>query len=158
MANNYLQFSEIIPHLSNEEAKWCEDRLDHLRSLFAGKLNPDETDPVLRPLPEDEPYDTDGCLFEGSVSLQPHKDWGQHLWLYAEEGCEPETLALFVQEFLRRFRPLGSFRFSWSATCSKPRVGAFGGGAGFVTAEQIEYFATGAWLDERQAAWHSRTG
>jgi hypothetical protein len=153
MANNYLQFSEVIPHLTDEEARWCRERLDHLQSLFAGELDEDDEDPDFRPLPEDAPYEPDdGCLFEWSISEKADAEWGRHLWLHTEEGCDPGTVALFVQEFLRRFRPTSRFSFSWSEACSKPRAGEFGGGACWVSAEEIRFMHTHTWLEQQEAA------
>ena len=42
-----------------------------------------------------------------------------------------------VQKFLKRFRPDQWWSLTYAATCSKPRVGEFGGGAVFVTADEI---------------------
>ena len=153
MANNYLQFSEIISHLTEQEAQWCQDRLDHLRSLFGGELTADDEDPAFRPLPEDSAYEPDdSSLFACIISQEPDAERGRHLWLYTEEGCDPQTVALFVQEFLRRFRPQDSFGFSWSESCSKPRVGEFGGGAGWVSTDEIRFFDTGSWLAQQEAS------
>ena len=61
--------------------------------------------------------------------------WGRHLWVYAEESGSPDNVAWLVQKFLKKFRPDQCWSLTYSTTCSKPRVGEFGGGAVFVTAD-----------------------
>jgi hypothetical protein len=153
MADNFMVFSEVIPHLIDDEAHWCQSRLDHLESLFDGDLTKDAEDPALRLLPEDSTYDPNCGSFLWAVQKENDTEWGRHLWLYADEGFDPETVATFAQEFLKRFRPLSSFAFTWSETCSKPRVGEFGGGAGFVTADDVQFFHTHEWVRERHTAF-----
>ena len=48
-------------------------------------------------------------------------------------------MALLVQKFLQAFRPADVWTITYATTCSKPRCGAFGGGAGIVTADTIEW-------------------
>jgi hypothetical protein len=65
--------------------------------------------------------------------------WRRHLWLYAEEfGCV-DRVAHLVQKFLRRFRPEDCWSLTYATTCSRPRVGEFGGGAVFVAADRIKW-------------------
>lgn len=67
-------------------------------------------------------------------------------WVYAEESGEPHHVAKLVQEFLKRFRPDSHFTLSWAWTCSKPRIGHFGGGAVFVTATKMKWMSTSEFL------------
>lgn len=116
MANNYLQFSETIDNLTPEERVWATERLKEMMSKW-----------------EDDP-DT-GWYFEWRIEDLPKP----HLWLFSGESAEPEHVAAFVQEFLKKFRPEECFSLTWAATCSKMRVGEFDGGAVFVTAEYVHW-------------------
>lgn len=88
--------------------------------------------------------DSDG--FEWEIIDESGK---RTLLLFAEESGDPHAVARFVQAFLRRFRPNGSFSLTYAAYCEKPRLGEFGGGAIYVTAESIESFDTHEWVAER---------
>ena len=57
-------------------------------------------------------------------SMDVNKHWGS-----------PERVAHLVQKFLRQFRPKECWSLTYATICSKPRVGEFGGGAVFVTAD-----------------------
>jgi hypothetical protein len=77
--------------------------------------------------------------------------WGRHMWLYAEEGAELDLVAHLVQKFLRKFRPNDCWSLTYATTCSKPRVGEFGGGAVFVTAAEIKYENAYGFVDQQRA-------
>lgn len=53
---------------------------------------------------------------------------GEGVWLYSEDHCDPalliDILAAVQRDYLQP--PIG---FGWSATCSKPTLDEFGGGA-----------------------------
>lgn len=132
MANNYTLFSEYIPEdgqngLSEEEEAWVEDRLQHLEH-FLDNIESSE--------PGDEAWEGRAEL-GFSWEIQDDGKRARRLWAYAEEGGDPDGLALFVREFLAKFRPRDCFWFCWCSFCDKPRVGEFKGGAHFVTAEGI---------------------
>lgn len=110
MADNYLQFSEVIPNLTEEEEAW-------LRS----KLNSDAEY-------DDEEY-RDFCWRFDAV--------GRQLWIYAEEYGNPDDVVELVQEYLRKFHPDKTWGIEYSYTCSKPRVGQFSGGYLLVSADEI---------------------
>lgn len=117
MANNYLQFSELIEHLTDKEYDWCSTQLAKLR----------------------EDYEDDWDNVPGNFEYELSKANGT-LWLYSAECCDPEHVAKFVQKFLKLFRPQECFCFNWAETCSKMRPGEFSGGGAFVSAEKIKFF------------------
>jgi len=93
-------------------------------------LEPD-TQEVWTPKDEEYGWNSYGgnCLsFECEVA-------NKSVWLYAEEYGDPDQVGSFVQEFLKTFRPDQEFTITWAYTCSKPRVGGFGGGAAIITAD-----------------------
>ena len=92
------------------------------------------------------------CLdFEGTG-----KD--RHAWIYAEESGDPARLAHLVQKFLKQFRPDQCWSLTYATTCSKPRIGEFGGGAVFVTADAIRWQSAYAFVEQQRATFEqSRT-
>lgn len=132
LANNYLQFSEIIEKVTAEEAAWAKARLHEMTEKFSDH-NGDE-----------------GWYFEWSIHEAHDPADGPHIWVYSEEGAEPEHVAVFFQEFLKKFRPDSCLSLTWAAFCDKLRVGEFDGGAVFVTAKDIIWHTTGSFLDEQK--------
>jgi hypothetical protein len=77
------------------------------------------------------------------------------LWIDSDAASgEPSKGAEFVQLFLATFRPTEAVGFEWAHTCSRPVLGAFGGGAALVTAENVEYLNTATWLHHQARGWH----
>ena len=75
-------------------------------------------------------------------------------YYYCGDYCSPETsVDYLMQKFLAKWRPDDYLTINWACTCSKPRVGEFGGGATFVTATEIEYINSGTWLYEKMLAF-----
>jgi hypothetical protein len=121
MAQNYLQFSEIIPDLTEEEIAWITKEIKFLN------------DPNNDDLP---------CIFtdEGGLGFDIEINTKEkELWIYAEEYGSVDCVAYFVQEFINEFRPFLTFSMTWARTCSKLRVGEFSGGWMVVTADKIRF-------------------
>ena len=174
MADNYLQFSEVIAKLTEQEEAWLKDQLESIR-VFGEKEYPEDAVPAdladkeadwsgirfLRDKP-DHDAEWDALGFEFSF----HEDhdnggyvtdgWGRHLWLYAETWGDVTNVAWLVQKFLKQFRPDQCWSLSYSATCSKPRVGEFGGGAVFVTADTIRWQNAYDFIEEQRAAFNRK--
>ncbi|NQT37235.1 MAG: hypothetical protein HQ581_07085, partial [Planctomycetes bacterium] len=152
MAEHYVEFSEVIPHLTEEEAAWLRRQLEvvcvfgdqeYTEDALPDDLNRKDAEWTgCRAYRSMEDYDPDfgeDAGFEYAFSEDDKDDeWGRHLWLYCEENGAADRAAHLVQKFLGQFRPTDSWSLTWAATCSKPRVGAFGGGAVFVTASEIK--------------------
>lgn len=151
VADNFLQFSEVIANLTEQEREWLKDQLQPVRVFGESEFPEDAVPPELadrdadwrgvRTLRDKPDHDAqwDALGFE----YRFHEDhdrggWGRHLWLYAEDWGDPSNVAWLVQKFLRKFRPDQCWALTYATTCSKPRVGEFGGGAVFVTADKIE--------------------
>ena len=119
MANNYLQFSVMLPLPESEGAqeavKAFYDEFQKQRDEAEGSGDPDDWD---------EKYDLQSDMSGGEV------------WIYAEESGSVEAVAEFIQEYLKHFQMDGGVYFSWAETCSKSRVNEFAGGAFLVTREQ----------------------
>ena len=154
MANNYLQFSEVIPRLTADEEHWLAEQLEVVH-IHNGKeytehdlpkelaaediqwsgcrayLDLDGFDPEME--------DGAGFCYKFDTDNDASCNWGRHLWVYAEEYGDVDRLAHLVQKFLKRFRPQDSWSLGYACTCSKPRVGEFSGGAVHVTADKIAW-------------------
>ena len=135
MANSFLQFSELIELANEEEVAWVRRQLDDSAPEAQREWE----------LPEDESNGFDWQILEESEGQR-------RLWLYAEESGDPLAVGRFVQAYLKRFQPTGSFALTYACTCEKPRVGEFGGGAIYVTAKSIDSFDAHDWVSERAGA------
>lgn len=124
MANNYSQFSETIEGLTAEETAWINTVL----KLDANDLDDDGTGGERSQLMSELSLEGDHDL-----DMWPCFEWAiqgkeePYLWLHSEEGHLDEHLIWFVQAFINKFRPDFIFSVTGSATCSKPRIGEFGG-------------------------------
>jgi len=121
MANNYTQFSVIVPFPENMA----------LYDMWASKRVKDETETE-----DDAEYDND----EGRV------DWRRDsagLWVVSEEGGSVEAAAYLIQAYLCATKQSIVVFMSWANTCSKPRVNEFDGGGVVIT--QTEMFWVNAY-------------
>jgi hypothetical protein len=154
MANNYLEFSEVLPHLTAEEELWLRNQLETVYVFGDCEYVEDEVPSDLdtadadwsgcrawRDLEDGDPDDgeTIGFACEFHDDHDTLDGWGRHLWLHTEESGCPERAAQLVQKFLKEFRPQECWSLTYATTCSKPRVGEFAGGAVFVTADEIKW-------------------
>lgn len=76
------------------------------------------------------------------------------LWLHSDEFGEPEHVIAFVLRCAAAFALTGVWGFTWSHSCSRPRLDAFGGGAHVVDlgrGESITDLDCAAWLVEQTA-------
>lgn len=120
MANNYLEFSETIEHLTVEEIDWWSEDATDIGS------NCDDT------VCHDYEIDTNR----------------RSVWFHAEECGNVDAVSLVVHEFLKKFRTDDYFELEWACWCSKPRIGEFYGGGIFVTAKEIRYHCVSDWLGQ----------
>jgi hypothetical protein len=114
----------------------------------------------VRFLRDQEGYDPEYDLlgfqysFDGPEMPRRRNDrWGRHLWLYADEYGNPENVAHLVQKFLKMFRPDQCWSLTYATSCSKPRVSEFGGGAVFVTADEIRWQNAYEFVEQQSAAF-----
>ena len=170
MANNYLQFSEVIPQLTTQEADWLRGQLEVV-CVFGEQEHPEDK---LPPGLDRDKADWIGCrAYRDMLGYDPEwgedagfeyefsqddrdKEWGRHLWLHADESGTIDRIAHLVQKFLKAFRPDESWSLTWAVSCSKPRVGEFGGGAVFVTAEEVIWQDAYELATDRQSALRRR--
>ena len=171
MANNYLEFSEVIPHLTEAERDWLREQLTLVYVFDGQEYQADElpagSDPAdatwtgcraYRDMPDYDPDfgDEAGFAFEFVID-EPDSSWGRHLWLYAEESACLDRVAHFVQKFLKQFRPHECWSLTYATVCSQPRVGEFGGGAVFVTAAETQWNDSYDFIERQRALFAAQS-
>lgn len=144
MADNYLQFSQSLDSLTPEETAW-------LRAQLADSPGTD-CPCFLLDYPEREEGD-DYCGF--AYAFRNGTD-GRHLSIYAEDSGDPARAAHLVQKFLKQFHPDQCWSLTYANTCSKPRAGEFGGGAVFVTADEIRWNDSYGFIEEQRKLFERR--
>ncbi len=128
MADYYTQYSFEIENITPKERAWLELWIEEAEKDEEGSYLPD-------------------CLFgtrNDLCSLWLHDDLG---------GSNIDALANMLQSFLL-FRPGQSITFSWANTCSKPRTDSFGGGAVFITRDDIAFMSTDGWIKKQKRKSH----
>ncbi len=153
MADNYLEFCEVLDDLTDKEVEWLKSQLtvvyvfgDHefVEDDIPAGHDPADADFVgCRAYRDMEMYDPDLGEPPGfSYEFVPANEagGGQRLLFYADGHDCLDRLAHLVQKFLHQFSPGKYWSLTYSITCSKPRVGEFGGGGLFVTARDIQWF------------------
>lgn len=162
MAEHYLQFAEVLSLRSAAEVDWWRQQLELVYVFGDQEFTERELPPDLSPdyaaqvtlrglgdlVPEDEDEEP-GFEFE----LRTDRGSGPTLWFYAAASGRPESVAHLVQKFLRALRPHDCWHLTYATSCDKPRSGQFAGGAIFVTAEAMEHFQAGQFIDERRRAF-----
>jgi hypothetical protein len=141
MANYYTYFSVIVP-LSDEAAQAYAMALHQQATAYQqGDALPADFPVALFEVNDD-------WRFEAEIQKQG-------LWLHSTDGGI-DAACLFIQHLLARFHCAEHVGLEWSNDCDKPRPGAFGGGAAFITAENIECMNTGHWLQLQLASRESQ--
>jgi hypothetical protein len=140
MADYYTNFSVVLKLANETEQSYALD-LAHKASLAQqGDELPDDFPKTLVDMIEDWQFET--------VADDPAT--GHGLWLHSMNGGV-DAVCAFIQHLLQKFDPKSHATFEWSHDCSKPRVDAYGGGAAFITAQEIKTMSTAAWLNEQIA-------
>lgn len=129
MANCYTQFSEVIPCENEEQVEW-------LMGSLATAVKDEGC--------ESEDSDDDGyppCEFERD---------GSGVWVHSEDGGDLEALVNVICSFQEKFSIGDPWSLAWAETCSRPRVGEFGGGAIVVYKGEAEWINTWDWCEEKK--------
>jgi hypothetical protein len=141
MASNYTFFSFVFRINSPAEAEYLETIIQAADAYdggsAAGKKIVDDL------FGEDfEDYRTLGF----DCQIKCDADVGE-VWIHDDGGEGNIDFAVsFVQSYLFNFCPKGIIAFEYAQTCSKPRIGEFGGGAVVVTADDEQWENTNSWV------------
>ena len=133
MANNYCQFSEEFVLKTDKQREWVRDkkylacRLERNGCVDADKMT------ITELLEASE--DTEWC----GEGFESHLDDG-NWWIHSDEYGDPGAAAEAVRDFMEKFNVPGWFVINWCASCSKPRIGEFFGGAVAVSKDEIKYW------------------
>jgi hypothetical protein len=156
MADYYLQFSETIDHLTEEEEQWLRDQLWKVVKVE------DRVIPCEEASGRGDIWDWEGphALADMSDEFQSepfewdidHEEDRGRLTLFAEEYGEVGAVGEFVRRFLARFRPNDTWSMTYSCSCSRPRPGDFGGGALMVTRDGYRTVDTSELVDPKPLA------
>ena len=126
MANSYRQFSFALKLKDKTEASW-------FRKLLSKAARTED-------------LESGGTLhdFEATVVVPNHSkdETIPHVWFQDNgEYGNVEQIATIVETYLKKFRPRGYFIMTWADTCSKHRLGEFGGGTAVVTSKKTHWFS-----------------
>lgn len=83
-----------------------------------------------------------------AVSVQPDGS-GRCLWIRDDDSGDPERVIRFVKRCAASFGLTGLWGFQYACTCSRPRLGGFGGGGhvlDLATGETVDWISTDDWL------------
>lgn len=155
MANNFIQFSEVINNLTKEEEAWLTGVLDEEVDEEGEKCGQARTEFIKQF--EGTPDAIDDAeffpRFEWSVETEGEYAGdaaGQrYLWFKCEDSGEPSDVGIVVREFFKKFRPKDHFSLTYCLFCDKLRVGEFTGGGMFVTANSIKHWDADSWIHEQ---------
>jgi hypothetical protein len=156
MANNYLEFSEALVIETKEERDW-----GHLSLPSNAEEVPEEEEKTSEVFQEylriAELYEFDDIYSAFDFQWDFEKMGGKEvLCMYAEEGGNVNNVATFVQQYLLKCHPDNCWALTWAETCSAPRLGEFGGGAVFVTAETIEWMSAYEWVQSMKKEFEGK--
>jgi hypothetical protein len=140
MADCFTKFSMMIPKVNNAEWVWLREMTNAL----------DEGCPIQElDVEKDEHFagwtirpDVTNIIGDPPVIEDVEAD----VYLFSENTFDIAALGKFLHGFLARFRPDEILGTAFSHTCSKPRVGAFSGGAILATCDYWEVKHVEDWL------------
>ena len=138
MADYYTNFSLVLKLANETEQAYALDLAHKAGLAQQGDELPADFPKTLADVTEDWQFETEA-------------DSSKHgLWLHSMNGGI-DAVCAFIQHLLKKFTPEAYVSFEWSHDCSKPRADAYGGGAAFITAEEIATMNTATWLNEQRA-------
>jgi hypothetical protein len=159
MADNYLEFSEIIDDLTPDEEAWLETQMEEVCLADGREVGDEDEDSEVDWIGprflsgRRDMYESDeGLGFEWQFETDRAKNT-RRLWVYAEMNGDPNRLAHLVQDFLVVHRPKSHWSLTWAITCSKPRIGEFGGGGVFITADRMDWDDAHGFVEGRLKAF-----
>ena len=127
MADYYTQFSFLLP--IDEEADVTKEKIEEWLELLGEDrelqhFHPNEQE-------ESETWEAIKDDFEMEMTRDG-------VWVYAEDGGEPQAAFMLTRDFLRHFHPDSKgISIGWANVCSRPILDAYGGGAMVVTCERV---------------------
>jgi hypothetical protein len=130
MADYFTNFSLVLK-LYAEQKRYALD--------LATKASNYSTDDKI---PDGFPVSLVDSLHEWIFETEENKDG---IWIHSDSGGI-DAVCLFIQHLLQKYEFDAYVTFEWSHDCNQPQTDAFGGGAAFITATEIESMTTSEWL------------
>lgn len=124
MANYNTEFCEEITKLTDQERAWLKSVLVDPCDLDDGEY---ETWIAIFGGEENAPENDGWPGFDYNIQQEPNKSFT--LVVESSDDGSVENALLLFDLFLGEFRPTQEYIFSWASTCSRPMIGAFGGGS-----------------------------
>jgi hypothetical protein len=133
MADYFTNFSIALP-LKPEQREYA------LQIAAQALAHRNEDEPLPGSFPSDLADEIEDWSFETEVD-------DEGIWIHSQSGGM-DAVCVFIQHLLQKFDFAPAVAFEWSHDCSKPRTDAYGGGAAFITATEIETMTTHEWLSK----------
>lgn len=90
---------------------------------------------------------------ENSCSIEiNHLDGDVYVWTDSAGDVSIDAPALLLQGVMAHFQIEGRVGLEYANTCDRGRPGGFGGGAAFISKDDIEWLSTRAWLEQKLSA------
>jgi hypothetical protein len=133
MSNNYVFFSKEIELCTPEERAWFKRILGEPENETLEDWDRYMADTFSSYTPHDE-YE--------SLDIN-HEFYPESILIYSEGFGNADLVVNILHVFLRTFSPQDDLTFEWAYTCDKMRPEEFGGGACYITADNIRCIVTG---------------
>lgn len=143
MANTYTSLAFAF-HVPKVVATYVVDLANDVDHFFIGlKVDDQDTGQVIDEYGLDGPS---GCVW--SVEDTTDSDVAAVV-VYSEENADLTTVTAVIRSTLNKFDLSGAVVIEYAQTCSKPRIGEFGGGVAVVTRDQVHWMNTATWAEQK---------
>ncbi|MEI7607048.1 MAG: hypothetical protein WCJ64_06665 [Rhodospirillaceae bacterium] len=142
MADYYTQFCFEI-ELPSDVIKWVIEEAQ----IY------DNYDEIVDPDTEGGNYTPTGAEFTVEIERGV-----EVLVICASESGDPEVIVKILQDALKKFELDIAIGFGWANTCSKMRVGDFGGGAVVFDKHSEKWIDTEFFINDTKNAWNTDDG
>jgi hypothetical protein len=186
MADNYMQFSETYGPLTEKQLKWIDLATTEAKVDDECKILPppgqhataeywdeyDDARPALHFFAQAAIDQERGNEAAAEIDLNYVEDLDfsytieeapetkkKHLRIYSEENCDLTHVAYFMYRLLQEGDdPNAVWSLTYAASCNKPRIGEFGGGAVVVTPEWVKWHNAHFEADRIKKEWRKEKG
>lgn len=134
MTSHYTLFAAAVPCATSSQEVWARELMEALERMDYEDWKPEDRELIKEAL---------GLEEDGLDDVWGVPGWdivNGDFFLHSDEAANTELTALILQAFIIKHIPNHTMSFSWAYTCSSPRPGEFGGGACYISADEIEYF------------------
>lgn len=145
MSNYYTHACWILKTLTDAEQQWLGEQMEEVE--HPGTLQADEG-PVLCPriLVDYPQLELESPYFDFHIHTSAATS-GIYLCIEDEDGIlDTDKVTYFLQKFLQAFPDRRYATFEWAYGCDQAKSDAFGGGAAFITADEVKWENTTHWL------------